>query len=519
MIWLIAVLGAALLFGWGYLRGFIQMIVSAIGFLVWLLVWLPALKELPTIPDAIIPKVMYHEIMLPFLAGFLLLINGLFFMVAGIVISVIYHRKLRYRGDDATVQMFVRLNRRLGAVVGVYLAIICTVLLASLFHGTGYFINQVPMLAQAGGLPGYIDRFRVSMHTSGLDRLSAIIDDNPDSYYEFADLAGLLHANPLLLNRIINYPPFLKWIDKVSVEELFNEGMDEFDDALVELEIGGYLDADELVGIDELVALMSDPVSRAFLASMTLLLVKPDVLDILVNEPDMEDFVDYLTGDGRSKKYSDRILGRWEFNPNASINKLKREKTGIDIKALSLGFISGEENIRIKSREFLQFRHIANSAMTGARLTFYTDNTWRLDYPRMKEPEPEREPDPRDLDDPYGVGDDPYGGLGFGPPGAPSGGLAPQPERRPPAVTNPYQVIEGMGSEGAWRRIAPGRYELKGDVQEMKAVIDTEKNRLEVRDYLFPYIRNLQITDSGVELDGTPEVLLVPVDMLFSRIY
>ena len=68
MIWLIAILAAVLLFGWGYLRGFIQMGISTVGFLFWLLALVPWIGSRMEDPDPL-TNFIGTELLFPFFAA------------------------------------------------------------------------------------------------------------------------------------------------------------------------------------------------------------------------------------------------------------------------------------------------------------------------------------------------------------------------------------------------------------------------------------------------------------------
>ncbi len=506
MVWLIAILLAAILFGWGYLRGFIQMGISTVGFLLWLLVLVPGIKSDVSSSDPV-EHVLGTELALPILALAALAINGLLFMILGIVVSVIYHRRLKYRSDEATFSLFKRLNRRTGAVLGANVSIIVMLIIGVNQYAPGYLFYQMSFLDRAG--MGDVRKFSVSMQNSGLARMAATLDSRPERFYEYADLAGLIAANPLLVNRIINYPPFLKWVKwdsndmEVLVEKAFRNL---FGKLFKQVGFGeGFVEDAEFTVEGSLSDITDSSEFEYFFNTLLLMVADVRLIDYIAKDLDIEDFTTYLNT-GHSPRFDEVILGRWEFRVNPSINKLRREKAGLDLEVY--GSLMQSETINMGSKEFLEIKQIASSTIGLIQLTFYTDNTWEMSVPVVETveqvPQQETESEYGDL---FAEMDDRYGGLGFGPGGGQFGqvGADTVPSEPLLEVDEPFTLsIELEESGGQWNRFAPGRYRVEEDGHVMTAVFDEQSNRLELRDFPFPYISRLSI---------------VPIDMYLSRVY
>ncbi|MDW8309940.1 MAG: NAD(P)-dependent oxidoreductase, partial [Verrucomicrobiales bacterium] len=113
--------------------------------------------------------------------------------------------------------------------------------------------------------------------------------------------------NPLLEARLSRYPPFLTLAEKPEFQAI---GQDK---SFTEARLRG-APLREILGNPNVAAIVKNPDQLRMLWGMI--------------EPDLDDLVKFLH-EGKSPKYSDPILGRWQFDVNAAIAAYRIAKTNI----------------------------------------------------------------------------------------------------------------------------------------------------------------------------------------------
>jgi hypothetical protein len=130
----------------------------------------------------------------------------------------------------------------------------------------------------------------------------------PPVWYEAADVAGLIFQNPLAEARLSRYPAFLGLTERAEFQELGSDN--DFTNLRMSRE--------------PIMKVLEYPKAQAMLEN-------PDLLRLIwaTVVPELKDLPAYLAS-GKSPKYdAEKLLGRWNFNPNVAMSLLRRAKPNI----------------------------------------------------------------------------------------------------------------------------------------------------------------------------------------------
>lgn len=320
-IWLLALIVLAVVALVGYNQGAIRTGISFLGIiLAFLLAPLAGKIFVPLLGLLGVQSPIWLWA-LPPLFGFILISalvkTGAFFV----------HQKVdvyyKYKAGDLRLALWERLNKRLGACVGVLNGVAYLVLLSFVIYVLGYWTVQ---LATSENDPKGLRLLNVLAHdlqSTGMDRVGKSIDPMKAPYYDTADLAGLMFQNPLLEARFLRYPGFLSLGERPEFQTL---GKDQ-----------GFAD----------MRLQSSPINSVMeQSSAQAIFSNPELLHQIwaTLQPDLADLQEYLVT-GKSDKYDrEKLLGRWVFNPSGTMLAFRRLKPNL----------AGGEIARM--REFLKER-------------------------------------------------------------------------------------------------------------------------------------------------------------------
>jgi len=311
MIWLLALLLLASLAGMGFRQGVIRVAFSLIGILVGILLAGP----------------LGHLLSRPLgLVGFknpvLLWVLGP--LVAFVLISIIFkaaalpvHQKVdvyfKYHAGDLRLALWERLHRRLGLCLGLANGALYFILIATLIYCFSYWTVQVASSDADSSLVKWLNRLGTSLQDTGFVKVAKAMDPMPESFYDAADVAGLIYQNSLLEARLERYPGFLSLAESPEFQALAADK-----------------DFIEMRQKQEPIRTVLDhPQIQAIISN-------PDLLHTIWNtlKPDLADLSGYLRT-GNSPKYdSEKILGRWDFNVSATGNLLRRAKPNLPSKEM-----------------------------------------------------------------------------------------------------------------------------------------------------------------------------------------
>jgi hypothetical protein len=144
--------------------------------------------------------------------------------------------------------------------------------------------------------------------SSGMAKVARSVGSMPESFFDTADLAGLIYANPLLEGRLLRYPKFLTLAERQEFQDIGN------DTQFAELRQRGAT-IREVMGQPKVQAIVNNP---DLLKQVWATLV-----------PDLKD-LDVFLKTGQSPKYDpEKILGRWKFNLNSAVGAFRRAKPNV----------------------------------------------------------------------------------------------------------------------------------------------------------------------------------------------
>jgi hypothetical protein len=149
-----------------------------------------------------------------------------------------------------------------------------------------------------------LNRLGRDLEATGMTKVARALDRMPASFYEAADLAGLLFHNSLLEARLSRYPAFLPLAERPEYQAIGQ------DTAFAEMRL-------RRAPLGELLA---NPNVAAIVGN------KDHLVNLwTVAEPNLKDLNEFLAT-GTSPKYPDPILGRWYFDINAAMAAYRRIK-------------------------------------------------------------------------------------------------------------------------------------------------------------------------------------------------
>jgi hypothetical protein len=238
----------------------------------------------------------------------------------------------KYRAGDLRLALWLRLNSRLGMCLALANAALYLVLISFILYISSYWSVQLATSPRIPKALNILNRAGEDLEATGMADVGCAIDSMPAVYYETADLAGTLYNNPALKERLNDYPPFIALAEQPDFQGLAG------DTQLAQA-------WQSRTSIDDLIKN----------ASINSILKNPDLLKSFWGalEPDLHDLGSYLVT-GQSPKYdSETILGRWNFNVNATIGLLRRSRPNIPSKEMA----------RLKNRIAMEFSRTTFVAM------------------------------------------------------------------------------------------------------------------------------------------------------------
>jgi len=306
ILWIIALLLLGLLGMVGYYQGAVRTGLSSVGLIVAGLLAVP----LGTVLSPILKLVgVKHPVWLAFIGPFVayLVILAIFKSVGFVV-----HKKVeghyKYHNSDTLRLMFEHLNQRLGIPLGLLNATIYTFLIGVLFYILGYFTVQASTPDKDTFTMKLVNRVNEDLKASRFDKAIAPFLFTKERYYDAVDVLGDIFHNPVLQNRLASYPPLLPIADRSEFKDVGNDvkfqafwlGGPSFNEFKSHPKVAPLLDNGELY---------------------------TSVRAALNN--DFKDLKIYLET-GKSDKYGDeKIVGRWDLDPAASMAHARKVKPNI----------------------------------------------------------------------------------------------------------------------------------------------------------------------------------------------
>jgi uncharacterized membrane protein required for colicin V production len=312
-IWILALVLLVSLAALGYRQGAIRVAFSLIGIIVSALLAGPLAKYVqpmlphvgihdPTVIWMVSPLIVFGVLLIPFKSvGFLV------------------HRKVelyfKYKAEGMQMIRWNRLNARLGLCLGPLNALAYLVLISFVIFDLSYWTAQVAISDGEGKLIKLLNQLGHDSQTTGFAQIARAIDPLPDSYFKYADLAGLLIQNPQLGGRLADYPMFISLTERDDFKQLGQNT--DFQNAWKQ-----HAPLQQLLDNQQLKSIWDN--------QETVDLVRGIVQD------NFDDLCAYLKT-GKSAKYgSEEIVGRWDFNIAATTSKLLEARPVISSREMRM---------------------------------------------------------------------------------------------------------------------------------------------------------------------------------------
>ena len=298
-IWILVSVMMLSLGALGYRQGAIRVSFSLIGIIVSALLAGPLAKYV----EPMLPHVGIHDptiiwMLSPVIVFWVLLIP---FKSVGFFV----HRKVevyfKYKEDGMQLIRWNRLNARLGLGLGLMNGLVYLVLISFIIFDLSYWTAQVARSDDEGMVIKLLNRLGHDSETTGFAQIARAIDPMPDSYFKYADLAGLLDQNPQLLDRLADYPMFISLTERDDFKQLGQNT--EFQNAWKQ-----HAPIKQLLYNDQFKSIWDNRET----ANMVWGIVQDN----------FDDLCAYLQT-GQSAKYGrEKIIGRWDFNIAATTSRL-----------------------------------------------------------------------------------------------------------------------------------------------------------------------------------------------------
>ncbi len=308
-LWILALAVLGLFAALGLALGAVRNLAFFIGTIVAGLVAIPlgsALTGLIKMAGLKNPLWIY---LLPPGIAYLLVI--LVFLGVGFALQFKLAMIYKYKRDDVANQQWLRMDRHVGASIGLLTGVVIFFAISKLIYAGGYLTAQVT--TEEGNNPAWIkfmSAARHDMRAVGFDRAMASLDKTPRAFYLGADILGLIYHNPVVQGRLSNYPFFLSLGQRPEFQEM---GADkEYNDLIFgKASISAIIDHTRTQGI----------------------LGNAEILNAIMGV-DLKDLRTYLET-GKSPKYDEeKLLGFWVLDKEAVVFNVR--KTKLDIKPAEL---------------------------------------------------------------------------------------------------------------------------------------------------------------------------------------
>src|ERR1700690_276022 len=217
-IWILALVLLISLAALGYRQGAVRVAFSLIGIMISALLAAPLAKYVkpmlphvgiqdPTVIWMVAPVIVFVILLIPFKS-----------------LGYFVHRRMevyfKYKGEGMQLIRWNRLNARLGLCLGPINALAYLVLISFVVFDLSYWTTQVAVSGDENRLIKLLNQMGRDSETTGFAQIARAIDPMPDSYFQYADLAGLLIQNPQLKDRLADYPMFISLTERDDFKQL-----------------------------------------------------------------------------------------------------------------------------------------------------------------------------------------------------------------------------------------------------------------------------------------------------------
>jgi hypothetical protein len=302
-IWLLALVLLASLAALGYRQGAIRVGISFVGILV-------AACLAPSLGRLLKPVFMAVGVKNPILAWALgpllvfIVISALFKVAAFMVhqkVDVFY----KYRAGDLRLALWERLNARVGLCLGLLNGTAYLVLISFIIYCFGYWTVQIATSDDDPRSVKVLNRLAQDLQNSGFISVARSLDRLPESYYDAADVVGIVFNNFWSEARLVRYPGLLALGERPEFQDLGKD--DEFSKLRA-----SRAPISQLLEYPKVQAIVNNPdLLKLIWTTMT-----PDLKDLRT-------FLDTL----QSPKYdSEHLYGRWHLDVNSALRVYLQSK-------------------------------------------------------------------------------------------------------------------------------------------------------------------------------------------------
>lgn len=325
IMWIAAVVLIAMMVSIGYQQGAIRAAFTFIGIL------LAAIFAMPMAPlfNFIFKFVNVHPAVPQFVTPVIaFLVISIVMSVAGAFVfkKVDYH--YRYHVSDAHRAFWERMHRRVGAAVGALNGLAYFFVFALVVSVGGYFATQTGGDESNSKVMWFMAKAGRDLSDTRMDKVVGSFNPAPKKFYEVSDLLGLLYHNRGLKQRLYNYPVFAAMAERPMFQAL---GADTAAQKLLDT-----APLSEILQYDKIQEVYTNSAFYDELMAM-----------------DLKDLKQYLETGASPKFAEEKILGRWAFDMDTSIQLNKRTKS--DMPASTWVRLRREVQDRFKGAQLTAF--------------------------------------------------------------------------------------------------------------------------------------------------------------------
>jgi uncharacterized membrane protein required for colicin V production len=305
-IWILAVLLLAALAGMGYRQGAIRVAFSLIGIVLGVLLAVPLARLFKPLLSAVgVQNPALLWVLAPFV-GFVLILA--MFKIAGLAAHQKVDVYFKYKGGDLRLALWERLNRRLGLCLGLMNGAAYLILISFVIYAFSYWTVQMATDDADPRAVRTLNRLGQDLDRTGMAKVARAIDRLPETYYEAADVVGLIYHNPLLEARLSRYPAFLSLAERQEFRELAEDP--EFHDKRLRRE-----PLAELLNHHRAQAIVNNPETLRMIWDTA--------------APNLKDLRTFLET-GESTRFDQiPILGRWNFDVTAALMMVRKARPNV----------------------------------------------------------------------------------------------------------------------------------------------------------------------------------------------
>ena len=302
-IWLLALVLLASCAGLGYRQGAIRVGFSFFGIVLGALLAGPLSK---LVKPALMAVGIKSPILLWALGPLIIfVIISALFKIAGYAVHQKVDVYYKYKVGELRLALWERLHHRLGLCLGLLNGTAYLVLIALGIYAFSYWTVQMANAETDPKTLKIVNRLGRDLQSTGFIKVAQALAPMPATFYDAADVVGVVYNNPLSEARLSRYPAFLGLSERQELQQL---GSDQ-----------GF--ADLRARQEPIKKVLENPQVRAILDNRELLQA---IWDTVI--PDTKDLEIFLRT-GKSPKYdSEAILGRWHFDLNLTVGAMRRAK-------------------------------------------------------------------------------------------------------------------------------------------------------------------------------------------------